>query len=130
MNQKKRRVFNKAAYEEFVRSEVATRAQHLDFDGLDDESESIRDVRLFTFATELQSDIVRAQLAKLHRSIEIKEKFTIPTSRPKVSVKNCSKKTWRLDAAPPFVKMDLKIVAAQWHSRKKDSTFLQLTVLF
>ncbi|RCN34069.1 hypothetical protein ANCCAN_20090 [Ancylostoma caninum] len=130
MDQKKRRVFNKAAYEEFTRSEVATRAQHYDFDGLDDTDESIREVRLFVFATKLQSDILRAQLSKLHRSMEFTEKFTVPASRPKVSINNCSKKSWILEAEPPFVKVELKSIGAQWQPRKKDNTFLQLTSFF
>ncbi|RCN37453.1 hypothetical protein ANCCAN_16660 [Ancylostoma caninum] len=88
------------------------------------------EVRLFMFATKLQSDIVRTQLSKLQRSIEFTEKFTVPASRPKVSINNCSKKSWILEADPPFVKVELKSIGAQWQPRKKDNTFLQLTSFF
>ncbi|RCN34108.1 hypothetical protein ANCCAN_20058 [Ancylostoma caninum] len=88
-----------------MRSDVATRAQHYYFDGLDDTDESIREVLLFIFATKLQSDIVRAQLSKLHLGIEFTGKFTVPASRPGVSVNNCSKKSLIVEAEPPFVKI-------------------------
>ncbi|RCN38689.1 hypothetical protein ANCCAN_15414 [Ancylostoma caninum] len=104
--QKKRGVFNQAAYKEFVNSEVATRVKDMNFDGLDETDEAATCLNLI--ANRLQCEITLAKMEKQNRSSEIADK----------------------GEPSQMAAIDIVRTVMQWQPRVKDTTYQKLTSLY
>ncbi|KIH68594.1 hypothetical protein ANCDUO_01068 [Ancylostoma duodenale] len=107
--------FSQASYDEFVRSELAGRAAFC-FDGLND------------FDNPATGEIRQARNQQNIRNADFSERG-LPEGEPVVSLQNCEK-NWCIEESPPFIKLDLTLVAEDWQPRKKDNTSQQLASLF
>ncbi|KAL6733803.1 hypothetical protein Aduo_004419 [Ancylostoma duodenale] len=120
-------VFNQATYDEFVSAELTGRAS-LRFNGL----YRVGDPQAMwhnLVALRLQGDINKAVSTKNSRCLDFAEGSSLPSSTPQLSIENC-KKLWEMDVAPPFAKVELSNVAANWQPRKNDGTYQQITSLY
>ncbi|RCN38967.1 hypothetical protein ANCCAN_15098 [Ancylostoma caninum] len=90
-DQKQQRTFNQATYNEFVRSDLATKVQNMKFDLLDEIQDPTSAIWLNLYANRLQGDIPNARHAKLCRRVDLVEKDALPSSQQRIIVKNCEK---------------------------------------
>ncbi|RCN51723.1 hypothetical protein ANCCAN_02083 [Ancylostoma caninum] len=80
-------------------------------------------------AFRLQGDISKAVSTKNSRCLDSAEGSFLPSSAPQLIIENC-KNIWEMDVAPPFAKVVLSNVAANWQPRKNDGKHQQITSMY
>ncbi|EYB98758.1 hypothetical protein Y032_0128g1428 [Ancylostoma ceylanicum] len=113
---------------------MAYRIKHFNYDGLDaivaqSFEDAATEMRLKDYANRLVGDIREARIRRELRNAQYGGK-AVPASAPELSLENCSKKVWRLEADSPFIEVDLRSLALDWRPRAKDNTFQQVASLY
>ncbi|CAJ0596232.1 unnamed protein product [Cylicocyclus nassatus] len=126
LSKMRREEFNEAAYYEFVQSDVAARATTT-YGSLNRPLGRDLDL-LWGIANRIIAEIARAMATKSIRCFDTAER-PLPVVATTPSVTNCTR-MWRIDAEPPFSKVNLLKELDDWSPRKKDNAYVQVSALY
>ncbi|VDN28405.1 unnamed protein product, partial [Cylicostephanus goldi] len=122
LKQRKEGSFNQNVYDEFVRSEVASRIQYFRNDGLFNLSDTTLEMRLVGISSFMMGEIQCAKLDRYMRLVEVSERKDGPQSKPLMSVKNFTRQ-WNMDGPEPFVKVALQDMVSDYHPKECSTPF-------
>ncbi|CAJ0606480.1 unnamed protein product [Cylicocyclus nassatus] len=132
LKQKRDGSFNQSVYDEFVRSEVASRVHYFRNNGILDISDTVLEMRLTGIMNYMMADIQCAKFDRYTRAVELSEKkdtsVRVP-GRPALILKNCTR-AWKIDGPAPFITADLKQMIVNYHPKEKETPFQLFAGLF
>ncbi|CAJ0591761.1 unnamed protein product [Cylicocyclus nassatus] len=123
LDQKRNGQFNKSIYDEFVRSEAASRVQNFCFDGLLDLDDAVLEMRLCNLANSLLGQIQCAKLDRSNRMIELTgRELSGVGSKPTISLRNCVR-IWNIEGPPPFITTPMEELIENYKPKGSNNLF-------
>ncbi|VDK53643.1 unnamed protein product [Cylicostephanus goldi] len=132
LKQKRDGSFNQSIYDEFVRSEVASRVQYFRNTGTLDLGDTVLEMRLTGIINYMMAEIQCAKFDRYTRTAEMAERKETGggvSGRPVLMLTNCTR-AWKIDGPAPFITADLGGLVSNYHPKDKESSFQMFAGLY